>query len=269
MMLVSNINHSDAYQLNSSSPQISSVSPGNNSIIPKSQTIKITFSKSIKLTKNSITLKNMDGKTISTHNQVNGKYLTITPVNKLKSGKYYITLGNGAVTDSYKNGNSNYKSCFTVSPITLAQMKDGQSRVERFYAVNHRLPNYVTFGSKKIMINEFEKLLATQNLKLKKTSQIKTYSINRQSGCIAYRISVSSKTVSSTSKCSCGACGDYVYHTSTYRNYCPHCGRYETLVWNPKGVYEGEWTCSYCDCDYCSACGKEKVHNHPKHLIKA
>jgi hypothetical protein len=268
-MLVSNINHADAYQLNSTTPQISSVNPGNNSIIPKSQTIKITFSKSIKLTKNSITLRSMDGKTISTRNQVNGKSLIITPVNNLKTGKYFVTLGNGAVTDSFKNGNSNYKLCFTISPITLAQMKDGKSRAEHFYAVNHRLPKYLNFGSKKIMINEFGKLLATQNLKLKQTTHVKSYSITRHGGCIAYNIFVSSKIVSSTSKCSCGACRDYVYHTISYKNYCPNCGRYETLVWNPKGVYEGEWTCSYCDCDYCSACGKEKVHNHPKHLIKA
>ncbi|UTB32017.1 MAG: Ig-like domain-containing protein [Methanobacterium sp. ERen5] len=269
MILVSNINHSDAYQLNSSTPQINSVNPVNNSIIPKSQAIKLTFSKSIKLTKNSITLKNMDGKLISTNNKVSGKSLIITPVNKLKPGKYFIILGKSAVTDSYKTGNSNYKSCFTISPISLAQMKDGKSRVERFYALNHRLPNYVNFGSKKIMINDFEKLLTTQNLKLNKTTSIKSCSITKQNGCIAYNISISSKLVSSTSKCSCGACGDYVYHTSSYKNYCPNCGRYETLVWNPKGVYEGEWTCSYCDCDYCSACGKEKVHNHPKHLIKA
>jgi hypothetical protein len=269
MMLVSNINHSDAYQLNSSAPQINSVNPGNNSIIHKTQTIKITFSKSIKLTKNSIKIRNTDGKTISTSKEVVGKTLIITPIKKLKTGKYFITLGNSTVTDSNNNGNSVFKSCFTISPISLVQIKDGKSRVETFYAVNHRLPKYVSFGSKKIMINEFEKLLATQNLNINKSSHVKAYSITKQSGCSGYNILVSSKIVSSTSKCSCGACGNYVYHTSSYKNYCPNCGRYETLVWNPKGVYEGEWTCSHCDCDFCSACGKEKVHTNPKHLIKA
>jgi len=272
MMLVSNINHSDAYQMNTSAPQINSINPGNNAIIHKTQPIKITFSKSIKLTnnsKNSIKIKNTDGKIISTRNRVVGNTLIINPVNKLKTGKYIITLGNNTVSDSNKNINSAFKSCFTISPISLAQMKDGKSRVERFYAVNHRLPKYVTFGSKKIMINEFEKLLATQNLSIKQTVNVKAYSITRQAGCSAYNISWCTKTVTSTSQCSCGACGDYVYHTRSYKNYCPHCGRYGTLIWNPKVAYEGEWTCSCCDCDYCSACGKEKVHNHPKHLVKA
>lgn len=271
MMLVSNINHSDAYQMNTSAPQINSVNPGNNSIIPKSQPIKITFSESIKLTnnsKNSIKIKSMEGKTIAINNKVVGNTLIISPVNKLKTGKYFVILGNNTVTDSNKNYNNAFKSCFTISPISLAQMKDGKSRTERFYAVNHRLPKYVTFGSKKIMINEFEKLLATQNLSIKQTTNVKAYSINRKNGCSAYNISWSIKIVTSTSKCSCGKCGDYVYHTCSYKNYCANCGRYGTLIWNPKGVYEGEWTCSACDCDYCSACGKEKVHKHPKHLIK-
>jgi len=258
--------------MNTSAPQIKTVNPGNNSIIHKSQPIKITFSKSIKLTKNSknsIKIKNMERKTITIHNKVVGNTLIITPVNKLKTGKYFITIGNNSVTDSNKNFNDEFKSCFTISPISLAQMKDGKSRTERFYTVNHRLPKYVTYGSKKIMMNEFEKLLETQNLSIKQTTNVKACCINRQAGCTAYNISWTTKTVTSTSKCSCGACGDYVYHTCTYKNYCPNCGRYGTLIWNPKGVYEGEWTCSYCDCDYCSACGKEKVYNHPKHLVKA
>ncbi len=263
-----NFNYSDAASVNTTAPQVKSVDPVNHSIINKYKTIKIKFSKPVKLVKNSAILKNSAGKTISTTNIVKNNSLTISPRTKLAVGNYFITINPGTVVDAKGNYNKAFKSCFTVSPITLAQMKDGKSRADKFFAKNGRLPNYVSFGSKKILIGEFQKILATQNLKIN-NSVIKSCSKLGTKNCCAYNISVSSKTVSSTSKCSCGSCGDYNYHTSTYKNYCPNCGKYETLVWNPKGVYEGEWTCSSCDCDYCAACGKEKIYSNPKHLIKA
>lgn len=269
MLVLVNFNYADATSTNTTAPQVKSVNPVNHSIIQKSQTIKITFSKSIKIVKNSAILKNSAGKTISTYTRVNGNTMVMVPKTKLTVGKYFITIKEGTVKDLDENTNQLYNSYFTVSPITLAQMKDGKARTENFYAKNGRLPNYVSFGSKNIKITEFQKILATQNLKINTTVKVKSYSITKSAGCSAYNISLSSKTVSSSSKCSCGSCGDYVYHTRTYKNYCPNCHRYGTLKWNPKGVYEGEWTCSHCDCDYCAACGKEKIHNHPKHLIKA
>lgn len=43
---------------------------------------------------------------------------------------------------------------------------------------------------------------------------------------------------------------------------CPACGKSGTLTDNPKGVYEGEITCSMskggCDADYCGYCGGDK-----------
>ena len=50
-----------------------------------------------------------------------------------------------------------------------------------------------------------------------------------------------------------------VYYTATWLNYCPGCKYYGTLLVNPKGVAEGELTCSYCDRDYCGVSGKEKI----------
>ena len=74
----------------------------------------------------------------------------------------------------------------------------------------------------------------------------------------AYNVQVTKDYVKATAKCSDGTSG-YYYHTDTFKNYCPHCHRYGTLTFNPKGTVEGEWTCSACDADYCAADGKEKI----------
>ena len=51
--------------------------------------------------------------------------------------------------------------------LTPAQIKDGYTRTQKFYDNNYRLPNYVSYGTKKIPIATFQKILATQNLKIK------------------------------------------------------------------------------------------------------
>lgn len=53
-----------------------------------------------------------------------------------------------------------------VSGLTPAQIKDGYTRAQNFYNTNHRLPNYVSYGSKKIKIANFQTILATQGLKI-------------------------------------------------------------------------------------------------------
>ena len=64
---------------------------------------------------------------------------------------------------------------------------------------------------------------------------------------------------------SCQCCGGkvaYKRYTKTWLNKCPWCGKTGTLTNNPKGVYEGEITCSMkkggCDADYCGYCGGDK-----------
>lgn len=64
---------------------------------------------------------------------------------------------------------------------------------------------------------------------------------------------------------SCGCCGgtvQYKRYQKSWKNYCPWCGKTGTLTDNPKGVYEGEITCSMrkggCDADYCGYCGGDK-----------
>ncbi len=45
-------------------------------------------------------------------------------------------------------------------------MKDGLSRAQTFFNSNLRLPNYVSFVTKKILIAEFQRIIATQGLKI-------------------------------------------------------------------------------------------------------
>lgn len=62
--------------------------------------------------------------------------------------------------------------------------------------------------------------------------------------------------------CRCGKYYKYTWHYREFINYCPHCHNYGTLVKNPKGVPEREYTCSMkrggCDSDFCGNCGKTK-----------
>jgi len=82
----------------------------------------------------------------------------------------------------------------------------------------------------------------------------------------AYNVKVTHDYVKATAVCSCELT-DYTYHTNVFKNYCLHCDSYGTLVFNPKGVLEGEWTCTPCSSDYCAADGREKMPNSPYCLI--
>lgn len=60
----------------------------------------------------------------------------------------------------------------------------------------------------------------------------------------------------------------YIKYCTTWLSYCPNCGYYGTLLDNPKGTYEGELTCSYCDCDYCGVTGKNKIASSNLYLTR-
>jgi hypothetical protein len=74
----------------------------------------------------------------------------------------------------------------------------------------------------------------------------------------ARNVHVSKEYVKATALCSCGL-NDYHYFTASFENYCPLCNESGTLIFNPKGTPEGEWTCTSCGSDYCAADGKEKM----------
>ena len=53
-----------------------------------------------------------------------------------------------------------------VNGLTVAQLKDGTSRVQAFFNKYNRLPTYVSFGTRKVPIATFRKNIATQGLKI-------------------------------------------------------------------------------------------------------
>jgi hypothetical protein len=53
-----------------------------------------------------------------------------------------------------------------VSGLTTTQIYDGYTRAQNFYNTQHRLPNYVSYGTRKVLIADFQKILATQGLKI-------------------------------------------------------------------------------------------------------
>ena len=61
----------------------------------------------------------------------------------------------------------------------------------------------------------------------------------------------------------------YKQYTTTWENHCPLCGHNNTLIENPKGVYENELTCNHCDGDFCVVTGKDKSYNCRAVLNKA
>ena len=254
LALVLNVNMVSATNMtaNHTQPKIIAVNPGSNSIISCSKPIKLTFNETIK--PGSLWAELKDGKnSIPITKSVSGNTLIITPKNPLKTSvKYNIIIHSNSVTDLSGNGNGPYNSYFTVSTLTLAQMKDGLKRAQAFYNKNYRLPNYVNFGSKKIAIAEFNKIIATQGLKI----SIKNNNAESKAAGV----------VTATGWNSC--CSGWYKTSGTFINYCPICHSYGCLIYNPKHTSEGEWTCKKCDADYC-ICGRCKASGSNVHLISA
>ncbi len=77
----------------------------------------------------------------------------------------------------------------TINGLSVAQLKDGISRVQTFYSNNGRLPNYVSYGTRKILISTFQTNIATAGLKISTSSGTKpidTSSISALASSLAY-----------------------------------------------------------------------------------
>ncbi|OPY25910.1 MAG: Pseudomurein-binding repeat protein [Methanobacterium sp. PtaU1.Bin242] len=128
------------------------------------------------------------------------------------------------------------------------------SKILSFYYSNKRLPNYVSVKA----FSTANQSTTTNQSTSEGTNTTNTSGTPPKNGYGPYNVVVTSKYVSATAKCSCGA-GKYTYKTATFLNYCPQCHHYGTLGMTKYPLYEGHWTCSYCDCDYCAQCGKENI----------
>jgi hypothetical protein len=257
--LVLNVNFASATNVTTdkAKPKVTSVNPVNNSVLlsdkSKKVTIKVNFNEKIKSGTGTVELS-ANGKKSPVKTTVNGNTLTITSKNPLlTSTKYNLLVNSNTVTDSSGNGNQLLRYTFTVSPITKAQMKNGIFRVQSFYNKNNRLPKTVSFGTKKISISEFQKIIATQGLKI--------HTVKSQA--------VSKSNVKTVTAYGWNSCSKGWYKTGgTWKNYCPFCHSYNCLKYNPKHTYEGEWTCAKCDADFCN-CGRCKATGSKVYLVKA
>jgi len=80
----------------------------------------------------------------------------------------------------------------------------------------------------------------------------------------ATAVSITSDTVTAYGW---NSCGGWFKTGGTFANYCPFCGGHGCLRYNPKHTYEGEWTCSRCDADFC-LCGRCKAGGSGVYLKK-
>jgi methionine-rich copper-binding protein CopC len=200
-------------------PKLVSVNPANNSIILKSQTVKVTFNETIKNGTKWIELKNGNN-VVSTKYTINGSTLSVIPTTTLATGvRYTLAIHTNSISDLTGNGNSLYWTTFTVSPITLAQMKDGQNRAQTFFNNNQRLPNYVSYGSTKILIAQFQTIIATQGLKINTKITNPNASLDSiMKGAAKYGYSHSASTAAAMERIGAGDCwamSDYLYTKMT------------------------------------------------------
>ena len=73
----------------------------------------------------------------------------------------------------------------------------------------------------------------------------------------------------SIGRCSCGKIGNYEYHETSFKNYCPYCKISGSLIYKEASAYpEGLWFCTstYCGADFCLVTGKEHITKSPKYL---
>lgn len=152
-----------------STPKVTAIDPVNKAIVLNTKVIKIKFNTAIKEGNNLIQLKSVSsGKIDPTETAINGDTLSIIPTTNLTKGSsYQLLIHSGSVEALSGNGVKIFSTSFMISPITLAQMKDGLNRTQNFYNKNGRLPNYVSFGTLKIPIAGFQEIIGFQGMKIK------------------------------------------------------------------------------------------------------
>ena len=85
---------------------------------------------------------------------------------KEQSSKLNTNIKTNTTTKTNTSKNLAAGAPIKVNGLTIAQLKDGISRVQAFYMNNGRLPKYVSYGKRHIPITTFKKNIATQGLKI-------------------------------------------------------------------------------------------------------
>ncbi|KZX15438.1 pseudomurein-binding repeat protein [Methanobrevibacter cuticularis] len=219
---------------------------------------------------------------------------TIVSINKGNKGNIAPIL---VKTPSYPNGNFTSGTLHKVEFVTLV------GNVLNFINTNKQAPNYVDSSIGKIqfqsLIYEFSRILEfadsngslPNNLTINITTNPLTggngNSSNNTNGtydpigdefviitssnysCGPTLVKYNDKYLISTGKCSCGVTGDYYYHNSTFKNYCPFCKKDGSMIYEEGPTCpEGMWVCTICDADFCLVSGKEHVNGSTKYLTK-
>jgi methionine-rich copper-binding protein CopC len=216
LALILNFNTTAAASTSQPTLKATSVDPANHAVISKSQSINVKFTKTIKKGKVWIELKNNKGKKISVNNQVKNNKLTIIPKTSLSAGVYSLSIHSGSVTDLKGNKNKLISTSFTVSPMSSTQIKNGIKNVEKYYVKNGKLPKAVTIGKTKLTISQFQKIVASQGLSIKKPKIVsKALAISQvMKAASKYRYSGRAHTGKDMERIGSGDCwamSDYLY----------------------------------------------------------
>jgi hypothetical protein len=100
------------------------------------------------------------------------------------------------------------------------------------------------------------------------TTRVVNKSVGAKSGLINKQVP-RGDVISGTFKPSIKSGYAYRWYRRSWINYCPGCHKYGTLTNNPKGVPEGEITCSKCDADFCGVTGMDKGYGRRWSLRRA
>jgi transglutaminase-like putative cysteine protease len=181
LAVVLNVNFSSATTVNQTNIINSTHSIKNTTISTTASSL--TSNKTVNTNSVSNSTKNMAA---GAPTKVNG--LTVAQINNgisrvqtfyLKNGRLpnYVSYGTRKIPISTFQQNiakAGLTITTTINGLTLAQINDGISRVQTFYTNNGRLPNYISYGTRKILVTTFQQNIASAGLKLTLTSGTKT-----------------------------------------------------------------------------------------------
>jgi transglutaminase-like putative cysteine protease len=181
LAVVLNVNFSSATTVNQTNIINSTHSIKNTTISTTASSL--TSNKTVNTNSVSNSTKNMAA---GAPTKVNG--LTVAQINNgisrvqtfyLKNGRLpnYISYGTRKIpiaTFQQNIATAGLTIKTTINGLTLAQINDGISRVQTFYTNNGRLPNYISYGTRKILVTTFQQNIASAGLKLTLTSGTKT-----------------------------------------------------------------------------------------------